>query len=224
MPEAAASRVWQRHARVPLAACLALLLLGGWAARFWSLLALPAAAGALGLLFFLWFFRDPERSGPDNPAGILSGADGKVLEVRELEHCEWLEGPAWQVSVFMSPFDVHVNRASIPGIVREIRYRPGKYLMAFHPKSSELNEASTLVLEGEGAAEGRRVAQTQIAGFLARRIVGWTATGESLARGQRYGGIKLGSRMDHFLPAGTRILVRPGQRVRAGETLIGEWT
>ncbi len=224
MPDASASRIWRRHARVPQGACLALLLLAAGASLFWKPLLLPAVLGGVGLLFFLWFFRDPERSGPKDPSLILSGADGKVLEVKQLERCEWFEGPAWQVSVFMSPFNVHVNRASMPGTVREIRYRPGKYLMAFHEKSSELNEASTLVLSGTGPAEGRTIAQTQIAGFLARRIVGWTSPGDSLDRGQRYGGIKLGSRMDHFLPAATRITVEPGQKVLAGVTVIGEWT
>lgn len=177
---------------------------------------------AMGL-FLAWFFRDPERQGPGEPGAILSGADGRVIQILQLPACPWFEGPALQVSVFMSPLNVHVNRASVQGTVQQVVYRPGRYLMAFNEKSSELNEASTLVLEfRDPEGRTRRLAQTQIAGFLARRIVGWVEPGQNLARGERYGMIKLGSRMDHFLPADTRLLVTVGDRVLAGHTRIGE--
>lgn len=180
--------------------------------------------GALALaaaLFLCWFYRDPERSCAAGAEAVLSGADGKVIQIRELEHCEELGGPARQVSVFMSPLNVHVNRASIAGRVAAVVYRPGEYLMAFHEKSSELNEANLLVLEDE---RGRRVGQRQIAGFLARRVLCLVPEGASLERGQRYGIIKLGSRMDHFLPLEVEPRVRVGDTVRAGESILGVWT
>lgn len=188
----------------------------GW---FW----LPAVfCIALGL-FLAWFFRDPERAGTAGPGGILSGADGRVIQILKLDSCPWFEGPAVQVSVFMSPLNVHVNRACQDGTVHDVVYRPGRYLMAFNEKSSELNEASTLVLDiRDSRGNTRRVAQTQIAGFLARRIVGWVAPGQTLTRGERYGMIKLGSRMDHFLPADVRLTVAVGDTVLAGSTQIGE--
>ncbi len=178
--------------------------------------ALAVAAG----VFLAWFYRDPERQSAGGPAAILAGADGKVIQIRELAHCPEIDGPARQVSVFMSPLNVHVNRASVAGRVVSVVYRPGEYLMAFHEKSSELNEANLLVLED---GRGRRVAQRQIAGFLARRVVCEVAEGRELARGARYGIIKLGSRMDHFLPLSSTLRVQLGDRVRAGESILGEW-
>jgi len=179
--------------------------------------ALLLAGGA----FLAWFFRDPERVSGAGPEAVLSAADGKVIQIRQLEHCPELDGPATQVSVFMSPLNVHVNRAAVAGRVVRVDYRPGKYLMAFHEKSSELNEANLLVLEDE---RGRRVAHRQIAGFLARRVVCLVREGAALERGQRYGIIKLGSRMDHFLPPGVALRVGVGDRVAAGESILGEWT
>ena len=182
----------------------------------------PVGLVALGAALFLcWFYRDPERVSPAAAEAILSGADGKVIQIRELEHCLEIGGPARQISVFMSPLNVHVNRASIAGTVAAVVYRPGEYLMAFHEKSSELNEANLLVLED---ARGRRVAQRQIAGFLARRVVCEVREGAALERGQRYGIIKLGSRMDHFLPLEAEPRVHVGDTVRAGESILGVWT
>ncbi|MCA9782663.1 MAG: phosphatidylserine decarboxylase family protein [Candidatus Delongbacteria bacterium] len=210
--------------RTPVATFLLLALVSGWGVVsvgnwFW----LPTLLFAFLGLFLAWFFRDPERHSDAAPGAVLSGADGRVIQIRQLESCAWFEGPAVQVSVFMSPLNVHVNRASLAGTVVRVEYRPGAYLMAFNEKSSELNEASTLVLDVlDSRGMPRRIAQTQIAGFLARRIVGWVQPGQSLARGERYGMIKLGSRMDHFLPADARIQVNLGDRVLAGNTQIGE--
>ena len=174
-----------------------------------------------GGLFLCWFYRDPERAFSGGDQAIVAGADGKVIQVIQREHIPELGGPGTQVSIFMSPLNVHVNRAAMAGRVAQVVYRPGEYLMAFHEKSSELNEANLLVLED---AHGRRTAQRQIAGFLARRVVCLVKEGEELERGQRYGIIKLGSRMDHFLPAAVAVKVQVGNVLRAGESLLGEWT
>lgn len=172
-------------------------------------------------LFLCWFYRDPERRFTGGANALVSGADGKVIQVVQREHIPELGGPGTQVSVFMSPLNVHVNRAVMEGRVARVEYRPGDYLMAFHEKSSELNEANLLVLED---SQGRRTAQRQIAGFLARRVVCLVKEGDELKRGQRYGIIKLGSRMDHFLPATVQVRVQVGDKVRAGESLLGEWS
>ena len=208
-----------------LALAVLLLLLGDWLE---GLAALPGApfrlAGTLAFaaaLFLSWFYRDPERADEAGEGALLAGADGTVIQVLEHAHLPELDGPGTQVSIFMSPLNVHVNRAAMAGRVARVDYRPGEYRMAFHEKSSELNEACLLVLED---ARGRRAAQRQIAGFLARRVVCSVQPGEELARGQRYGIIKLGSRMDHFLPAGVCVRVKRGERVRAGRTILGEWT
>lgn len=183
----------------------------------WPLGAIALAGG----LFLCWFYRDPERSFAGEGKALVSGADGKVIQVLSRDHIPELDGPGTQVSIFMSPLNVHVNRAAMSGRVVQVVYRPGEYLMAFHEKSSELNEANLLVLEDE---LGRRTAQRQIAGFLARRVVCLVKEGEELQRGQRYGIIKLGSRMDHFLPASVAVKVQVGDVLRAGESLLGEWT
>lgn len=174
-----------------------------------------------GGVFLAWFYRDPQRSSPAGPEAVLSAADGKVIQIVQHAHCPELDGPATQVSVFMSPLNVHVNRAAVAGRVVRVDYRPGKYLMAFHEKSSELNEANLLVLED---GRGRRVAHRQIAGFLARRVVCLVKEGALLERGQRYGIIKLGSRMDHFLPPQVALKVALGDKVAAGVSILGEWT
>jgi phosphatidylserine decarboxylase len=172
-------------------------------------------------LFLCWFFRDPERSTSAADTAILSGADGKVLTVAKLDHAWEIDGPAIRVSVFMSPLNVHVNRTSISGKIKKVDYRPGEYLMAFYEKSSEKNEANLIVVEDE---KGRCVGQRQIAGFLARRVVCFAQEGDTYDRGARYGIIKLGSRMDHFLPADqVNVCVKAGDKLQAGTTVIGEW-
>ncbi|MDP2360533.1 MAG: phosphatidylserine decarboxylase [bacterium] len=186
-----------------------------------ALMHVPGLLVFLAALFLMWFYRDPERRATAPPGALLAGADGRVIQVLRREHIPELGGPGTQVSIFMSPLDVHVNRVAAAGRVAAVDYRPGKYLMAFHEKSSELNEACLLVIEDEA---GRRTAQRQIAGFLARRVVCSVEPGQRLERGQRYGIIKLGSRMDHFLPAAVRVDLRTGQRVKAGESILGEWT
>ena len=209
-----------------LSVSVLLLLFGNWCGECAPLLPswLFRLAGTLAFvasLFLMWFYRDPERQTEAPTEALLCGADGKVIQILQRDYLPELDGPGTQISVFMNPLNVHVNRAAMAGRVARVDYRPGRYLMAFHEKSSELNEACLLVLED---GRGRRTAQRQIAGFLARRVVCTAQEGQELARGQRYGIIKLGSRMDHFLPAGVKVRVKRGDRVRAGQTILGEWT
>lgn len=173
------------------------------------------AAFALVLLalcvFVAYFFRDPERklalAGPE----VLSPADGKVVSVRNENGLE-------TVSIFLSIFDVHINRAPVSGKITKIEYRKGKFLVAFDERASNENEQNSITIDHEG----RTVRFVQIAGLIARRIVCWKKEGEKIEAGERIGLIKFGSRVDVFLPSGSRINVRVGQKVRAGETVIGE--
>ncbi|HQF91174.1 MAG TPA: phosphatidylserine decarboxylase [Synergistaceae bacterium] len=188
--------------------------------------ALACAAGgvydvhlALGILpllaLVIWFFRDPERTTTAGPGSFVSPADGKVVEVGSAFHP--FVGNATRVGIFMSPLDVHVNRAPFAGIVAHLEYVPGARWMAFDPKASERNERFFVGLD---TAVGP-VIITQVAGFLARRIVCRLIRGDRLERGERYGMIKLGSRVDLYLPPAVECVVAVGQRVRAGETTIG---
>ena len=174
---------------------------------------------ALGLLpllaLVLWFFRDPERRSSADPGCFVSPADGKVVDVSSAHHP--FTGTALRVAIFMSPLDVHVNRAPFAGTVAHLEYVPGARWMAFDPKASEQNERFYVGLD---TAAGP-VIITQIAGFLARRIVCRLGQGDRLERGERFGMIKLGSRVDVYLPPAVECSVSVGQRVRAGETTIG---
>ena len=181
----------------------------GWLAGVWF--ALPPLAAAL---FLLYFFRDPERSVSNDPGPVaVSPADGRVVEIRTLEH----QGrPVRRISIFLSPFDVHVNRAPIAGFIRDVQYSPGRFRMAARPEASVENESNLVTVEGpEGV-----VAFKQIAGLVARRIVFWKKQGDHVARGERVGLIKLGSRVDLFLDESWEVLVPRGKRVRAGSTIL----
>ena len=169
----------------------------------------------IGLLS-LAFFRNPTRSSEAATDAVLAPADGKVLKV-DAAPANFAElGLPLQVSIFMSPADVHVNRAPISGVVRRADYYPGQHFPAFRDKASELNEHSVVVIEG-----GRGpVAYKQIAGAAARRVVCDLAEGETVVRGQRVGIIKFGSRVDLFLPKSAAVAVRQGERTRAGVTVI----
>lgn len=176
----------------------------------------PLAWAGLCLTAFLaWFYRDPDRKIPEESGVLVSPADGKIVEVGPFEHP--FTGPCTRVGIFMSPLNVHVNRAPCDGRVAFLEYVPGKKVMAFEPKASELNERFYMGLETDLGS----VMTVQIAGFLARRIVTPVKRGEALARGDRYGMIKFGSRVDLYFPENVCPVVEMGQRVRAGETLIG---
>ena len=196
---------------------------------------LPATAGLLVWFFGyppvavgLWlmalacvgFFRDPQRSSSAPVDAILAPADGKVLLVGDAPAALAARGLPQQVSIFMSPVNVHVNRAPIAGMVREAHYIPGAKLPAFRDKASELNEHSFVVIEGEFGT----VAYKQIAGAVARRVVCDLKEGDAVVRGQRVGIIKFSSRVDMFLPAQAVIELQPGQRTQAGVTVVGRLT
>ena len=175
-------------------------------------LAVPFAAVSLASL---GFFRDPERDVPSVPGGVLSAADGRVLSVEETE--EPFVGRAVRVAVFLSPLDVHVNRAPIAGLVAGVTYSRGRFLAAYRSEAEGANERCALHLRGESA----RVTVVQIAGVIARRIVCPAGPGDKLAAGERYGMIRFGSRTDCYMPRGTDVRVRAGDRVVGGMTVLG---
>ena len=172
-----------------------------------------ALVAALLAAFFLWFFRDPERTVPAGPGLIVSPGDGLVTETIRLDTPE---GPRQRISIFLSVFDVHVNRSPIAGTITAVRYRKGKYLNAMNPASAEWNEQNIVTVRGDGY----EVTFKQIAGLLARRIVFAPAEGSAIARGERVGLIKFGSRVDVVLPAEAKLQVKPGVRVRGGASIL----
>lgn len=181
---------------------------------------LLATGTAAIFLFFLQFFRNPKRSTPIDESKVYSPADGKVVIIKEVFEKEYFKDQRIQVSIFMSPLNVHCNRNPISGIVSYFKYHPGKYLVAWHPKSSELNERNTVVTKHK---DGQELLYRQIAGAVARRIVCYVDKGDSVTQGEEYGFIKFGSRVDLFFPIGTKINLELGQKTVAGETVIAEW-
>jgi len=165
----------------------------------------------------LQFFRNPFILVSKNDKHIICPADGKVVVIEETEETEYLKDKRIQVSVFMSPINVHVNRNPISGIVKYFKYHPGKFLVAWHPKSSTENERTTVVIEND---QGVSVLFRQIAGALARRIVCYSKEGEAAIQGEEFGFIKFGSRVDIFLPLGTEIKVGLGEVVKGGVTVL----
>ncbi|HLA69055.1 MAG TPA: phosphatidylserine decarboxylase family protein [Bacteroidota bacterium] len=176
---------------------------------------------ALAVLFFgftLNFFRDPERSTPSGDSIVVSPADGKVIVVKEVEEQEFIKGPATQISIFMSPLDIHVNRIPVTGVVSHFRYVKGEYFAAFEDKASERNEQTIIGLENHKG----KVLFKQIAGFVARRIVCDLKTGNTVSIGERFGMVKFGSRVDVFVPDKAVTKVAVGDRAVAGETILAE--
>jgi len=190
---------------IPLILALAPVILGYW------FLAIPFVAIAA---FMAYFFRDPHRDVPTEPGIIVAPADGLVTIVRLADGRENLES---LVSIFLSPLDVHINRSPIGGLITNISYKKGKYLMATKEASRLLNEQNTLTIQGDGLT----VRCTQIAGILARRIVCWKHEGEGVKCGERFGMIKFGSRTDVLLPPHVEVIVREGMKVRGGVTIVG---
>jgi phosphatidylserine decarboxylase len=180
---------------------------------------LPLAVfGLLLTVFVAWFFRNPERFPPNEPGAVISPADGRVVFCGDCPPGRYNPGPGKTVSVFMSVFDVHVNRAPVSGKVVSVRYHPGKFLAANVDKASLENEQNRVVLE---TAEGHRISYVQIAGLIARRIVCDLSEGDMVQQGQRVGMIRFGSRVDILLPVSAVLRVRTGDRVRAGESILG---
>jgi phosphatidylserine decarboxylase len=187
---------------------IAASLLLAWLTKpVWSLIPVLLA------LFFLWFFRDPERVIPNSPGAVVSPADGKITDV-SLVTADGVKHA--RVSIFLSVFDVHVNRSPIAGVVREVRYQRGKFLNAMNEASARENEQNTVRMEGDGHI----VVFKQIAGLLARRIVFRPKVGDRLERGQRVGLIKFGSRTDILLDPSAHLQVRVGDRVRGGASVL----
>jgi phosphatidylserine decarboxylase len=183
------------------------VLLGWLAGPLWTL-----PAGLLAL-FFLWFFRDPERVVPDSAGAVVSPADGKITDVsfilKQGVQCT-------RISIFLSVFDVHVNRSPLAGVVREVQYQKGKYLNAMNPASADLNEQNAVTVEGDG----QTVIFKQIAGLLARRIVFNKKVGDRVERGERVGLIKFGSRVDVLLDGSAIMRIKVGDRVKGGASIL----
>lgn len=174
-----------------------------------------AAIVLFGLV--LQFFRNPVRTTEINDENIIAPADGKIVVIEEIEEAEYFKDRRLQVSIFMSPINVHVNRNPISGFVRFMRYHKGKYLTAWHPKSSTENERTTVVIKDN---QNREVLFRQIAGAVARRIRFYVKEGDKVVQGKEMGFIKFGSRVDLFLPLGTEIKVKLGDKTRGGETVL----
>jgi phosphatidylserine decarboxylase len=172
----------------------------------------------LFLAFTLFFFRDPDRSTPGGKNLVISPADGEVILVQEIREEEFLKSQALQVSIFMSPLNVHVNRFPITGTVEYFRHFPGEYLMAFDDKASLRNERTAIGVQGDSA----RVLFKQIAGFIARRIVAELKPGDPAVAGDRFGMIRFGSRVDVFVPPSATVKVKVGDNTVAGETILAE--
>jgi phosphatidylserine decarboxylase len=169
------------------------------------------------LYIILQFFRNPPRNTTINAENIIAPADGKVVVIEEVEETEYFHDKRIQVSIFMSPLNVHVNRYPVGGNVSYVKYHPGLYLVAWHPKSSTDNERTTIVVKDE---KGREILFRQIAGAMARRIVHYSKVGDVAEQGSEMGFIKFGSRVDVFLPIGTKLNVKLEEAVRGGETAI----
>jgi phosphatidylserine decarboxylase len=195
---------------IPMVLLTVMLGILGW--KVWMSL------GILLSLFIAYFFRNPKREIPNLQNIILSPADGKVIHVGECEEDRFLKEKALKVSIFMSLFDVHLNRAPVSGKVLEKKYLPGQFLVASVEKSSLLNEQNAMILETEDRI---KILLIQIAGLVARRIVCYAKAGDLLRNGEIYGLIRFGSRVDLYLPPEVKPIVRVGQHVKGGESIIG---
>ena len=181
----------------------------------WPLTLLPL----LPLGIVVWFFRDPERSGPNEKNSLLSPADGTVADITEVDVPEFIAGKALRIGIFLSPLNVHVNRAPTEGVVRFVQFKSGEFLPAYDPKAPERNESASM---GLVTPDGRKLMIKQITGLLARRIVCEAKNGDTLARGQRYGMIKFGSRTELYVPLNDKPVsaVKIGDGVKGGETIL----
>lgn len=175
--------------------------------------------GAIYTLFAFWFFRDPPRYPPQDERLVISPADGRVVEVERIEKVPYTGEPAVKVGIFMSPFDVHVNRAPSDGVVERIEYHQGGYLLASKTSASELNERNAIIFStGFGL-----LVVVQIAGLVARRIVCYLKRGDKVSRGERFGLIRFGSRLDVYIPPDCEVFVRKGDKLKAGESPLGRF-
>jgi phosphatidylserine decarboxylase len=196
-----------------IAATSGITLIAGWLG--WILVA--AIAGIL-TLFVSWFFRNPARVIPQGPRLVVAPGDGKVLAVDEEFEPRYLKDRAVRISIFLNVFDVHINRIPCEGTIEDVQYQPGLFLVASKPSATLKNEQNAVMIK---TVEAAKVLCVQVAGLIARRIVCWVNPKDRAVRGQRYGLIRFGSRMDTYLPMGTAIKVAVGDRVKGGETILG---
>lgn len=177
-----------------------------------------AILGLIATFFITYFFRDPERFVPSPENAVVSPADGRVVQAERLDQNPFIEGPCLKIGIFMSIFNVHVNRIPYSGTIKNTIYKPGKFVSANRQAASLQNEQQALILETESR---QQVGFVQIAGLVARRIICRVQTGDAVIRGERFGMICFGSRLDVYLPADASVSVAKGDRVKAGESVIG---
>ncbi|MBT3177132.1 MAG: phosphatidylserine decarboxylase family protein [Desulfobacula sp.] len=182
----------------------------GWILSAWIFFAVT--------LFICWFFRDPDRAAPEEENCLISPADGKIIILEKQGQCDYLKGPCIKVSIFMNVFNVHVNRIPFNGKVQKVEYHPGKFMNASFDKASSHNERNALMIRTD---DDKSFAVVQIAGLVARRIVNCVKEGETVKKGDRYGMIQFGSRLDLYLPEDFKIAVKIGEKTKAGSTIIG---
>lgn len=178
-----------------------------------------AAVCAVLAIWVVWFFRDPDRTGPRGAGVIIAPADGRVVQVMEVDEPAFMGGRAMRVAIFMNVFNVHVNRYPVSGTVTYRHYNPGKFINAADDKASLDNEQASVGIE----TLGRKVLVRQIAGLIARRIITYPKLGDAASQGERFGIIRFGSRVDVYLPIGTDVKVKVGERTSAGSTLLAEF-
>lgn len=189
-------------------------LCAGWLG--WALVAVVAACLTL---FVSWFFRNPARMIPKGPGLVVAPGDGKVIAIEEEFEPRYLKERSVRVTIFLNVFDVHINRIPCEGVIEEVQYQPGLFLVASKPEATVKNEQNALMIK---TVSGVKVLCVQVAGLIARRIVCWVSPKDRAVLGERFGLIRFGSRMDTFLPVGTNLRVAVGDRVKGGETILGD--
>jgi phosphatidylserine decarboxylase len=168
--------------------------------------------------FVTWFFRNPKRRTPDDPKSVISPADGEVIKIEDIPESDFLKGPSKKISIFMNVFNVHVNRIPYSGTINSIHYHKGNFFSANLDKASSLNERNSILIKTDN---GKEILTVQIAGLIARRIECWVKEGMHVNKGDRFGLIRFGSRLEIFLPSDSITSVKIGDKVKAGETPIG---
>jgi phosphatidylserine decarboxylase len=197
-----------------IGAAVGVTLVVGWLG--WTFVAVGAA---ILTLFVSWFFRNPFRVVPQGSRVVVAPGDGKVIAIQEEFEPRFIKDRSIRISIFLNVFDVHINRLPCEGIIEDVQYQPGLFLVASKPDATLRNEQNALMIR---TAQDAKVLCVQVAGLIARRIVCWISPGDRAVRGERFGLIRFGSRMDTFFPVGTAIKVAVGDRVKGGETVLGE--
>ena len=197
-----------------IGAAVGVTLLAGWLGSI-----IATVGAAILTLFVSWFFRNPSRVIPQGPRLVLASGDGKVIAIEEEFESRFIKDRSIRVSIFLNVFDVHINRIPCEGVIEDVQYQPGLFLVASKPDATLRNEQNALMIR---TVEGAKVLCVQVAGLIARRIVCWVSPKDRAVLGERFGLIRFGSRMDTFLPLGTSIKVAVGDRVKGGETILGE--